>query len=401
MVGDGMIPFQLHRRIPLVRRPFFQRDRALSERNEALARSDQAMLERDAARRELENIQEERDRLRAEISALPRKRDCSFILPPGFVAFPVEGDEFQMVVEANDRSEYDQYVYQTRGYSELGRLFVRLLRGEGTLIDLGANIGTVCLPVAAAGNRVIAVEMLPANVLKLTLAGLVNRLPHLRVVQAAVTDAETIVGYVNESAWGQVSTSPTANQAVGLRLDTILNLIELDSPWFLRAPIAMKIDIEGHELAALQGAERLLRERRPIFVFEAIQAAYDGPGKTQAVKQLVCDYGYSLHIIRGQILSPHLPDDEQISLVSDILAVPYELGQFIIDRLSDYQMRPLSPAEQIAWLAEVAPQGALHRHHIAAIIPWMKRRLPNDIAELDQLAGSLSAHHADDPTPTG
>ena len=69
-------------------------------------------------------------------------------------------------------------------------------------------------------------------------------------------DRDGMVGYAGDEAWAQVSTEHTTQQAVGLRLDTIIDLIELDSPEFLQAPIVMKIDIEGHELAALQGAER-------------------------------------------------------------------------------------------------------------------------------------------------
>ena len=101
------------------------------------------------------------------------------MLPSTFLSFPVEGkggSQFQMVVVTDNRPQYDQHVFETGFYSELATLFVQLLRGEGTLIDLGANIGNVCLPVAATGTRVVAVEMLPANVLKLTLAGLINHL---------------------------------------------------------------------------------------------------------------------------------------------------------------------------------------------------------------------------------
>jgi SAM-dependent methyltransferase len=43
------IPFGLHRRIPLVRRPFWQRDTARAERDAALAERDAALAERDAA----------------------------------------------------------------------------------------------------------------------------------------------------------------------------------------------------------------------------------------------------------------------------------------------------------------------------------------------------------------
>jgi tRNA (mo5U34)-methyltransferase len=45
-----MIPFQIHRRIPFVRRPFIQRDQLIRERNELTAQLRQVTRERDAAR---------------------------------------------------------------------------------------------------------------------------------------------------------------------------------------------------------------------------------------------------------------------------------------------------------------------------------------------------------------
>ena len=44
-----VIPFQIHHRIPLLRRPFYQRDQALAERNRAIAERDRAIAERDRA----------------------------------------------------------------------------------------------------------------------------------------------------------------------------------------------------------------------------------------------------------------------------------------------------------------------------------------------------------------
>jgi len=39
----------------------------------------------------------------------------------------------------------------------------KTLNGTGTLLDIGAHIGTIALPVAATGSRVVAIEMNPAN----------------------------------------------------------------------------------------------------------------------------------------------------------------------------------------------------------------------------------------------
>ena len=58
-----MIPFQLHRRIPLLRRPFYQRDRAMEER-------DRAVAERDALEESLKSASREGDQARAAVGRL-------------------------------------------------------------------------------------------------------------------------------------------------------------------------------------------------------------------------------------------------------------------------------------------------------------------------------------------
>ena len=193
-----MIPFQMHRRIPFIRRPFWQRDRAIAERDEARAAlSETANV--------LEATRKERDRLHAEITNPTLNRDQPFRLSPEFQTVSIvghEGKRFQVVVDATNPSWYEQWVIDTKHYSDIARLLVRLLRGNGTLIDVGANIGTISLAVGATGSRVIALEMLPGNTMKLTLGAAVNRLPHFRVVQAAVTDHDGCIGYVGECSVG-------------------------------------------------------------------------------------------------------------------------------------------------------------------------------------------------------
>jgi hypothetical protein len=62
-----VIPSQLHRRIPLVRRPFLDRDRALRERDAAVEETHRVLGERDAAVEEMHRAQRERDATVEEI----------------------------------------------------------------------------------------------------------------------------------------------------------------------------------------------------------------------------------------------------------------------------------------------------------------------------------------------
>jgi predicted SAM-dependent methyltransferase len=64
-----MIPFQLHRRIPFVRRPFFQRDAARAEAVDLITQLE-------VAGRERNNLQAERDALAAERVALKAENDA-------------------------------------------------------------------------------------------------------------------------------------------------------------------------------------------------------------------------------------------------------------------------------------------------------------------------------------
>jgi FkbM family methyltransferase len=350
---------QLHRHLPLVRRVFWQRDQARAERDAALARLADAELQRDVALRRLKEVPKAPDE---------RRMSSAFTLPPEFHPVSITGDDgltWQIVIEGEGAPAYDRWVAENKVNSEIARLLVHILSGGGTLIDLGANIGTICVPVAAAGSRVIAVEMLPRNTMKLILAASLNRFDRFRIVQAAATDHDGFVWYAGDEAWAQVSKMPTTAQAVGMRLDTMIDLIERESPDFIRRPLVMKIDIEGHELAALRGAERLLAAHRPTFVFESIQEANVNPEKGIPLKEYVLSKGYQLYLLRYNVLSPHLKDDLQISPVSDILAIPNETSASVFQRLTSYSVRHLTPQEQLEWLEEVSKAG--FGEHAAAV----------------------------------
>jgi hypothetical protein len=72
-VATTMIPFLIHRRIPFVRRPFYQRDEAIVQRDRAAAERDRALSERDALALEREVLIA--DRAAAERDALVAQRN--------------------------------------------------------------------------------------------------------------------------------------------------------------------------------------------------------------------------------------------------------------------------------------------------------------------------------------
>lgn len=270
------------------------------------------------------------------------------------------------IVVSSVPGNYEQYQISERPYSDIARFLNAELRGKGTLIDLGANIGTIALPVATKGSAVVAVEMLPQNCLKLTLSALVNGLPRFRVVQAAVNSEDGLISYSGDEAWGVVGGN-SGPRAVALRLDTILADIVRDTPEFLAPPFALKIDVEGHELQALRGANAFISSVRPIIVFESI--ATGAPDDTTLeCKQFLEHHGYTLFMLHGRTLVPKQPADLQEELVADYVGVPKERLQVFLENLVGFEARQPTIEERMAWLRILIGETDLHRRHAARVI---------------------------------
>lgn len=268
----------------------------------------------------------------------------------------------EIFVAAENPGRFEQAMIAARPQNPIADLAKTLLCGQGTLIDVGANIGTVCVPVSKSGSNVLAIEMLPENCLRLFLAVQKNKLKGMHVLQCAATSSIGLASYAGEEAWAQVQEN-SEKKAVGLTLDAIIELYESAEPLFIRHPLVIKIDVESHELEVLKGAARTIESFHPFIIFESVEAANLEPHQTRQVKRTLCSYGYRLFIIRNNILAPREPDDFQESLVSDFLAVPsYGFPP------AEYEVRPLTPAERLAWLKEIADHSDLHRLHAESLM---------------------------------
>ena len=327
-------------------------------------------------------------------SLTPRRRRSSKF-PPGISLPPtletlelVAGGRMLTVVRSAVPSDYERGLMQGLdwGTAEVVWLLRHLLRRRGTLIDVGANIGMVTLPLALDGTDVIACEMLPGNCLKLHLACLLNRLSRVRVFQAAISSADGMLAYGGSDAWGSVGTG--SQQALALRLDTVMQLPSMTTS----RRLVVKIDVEGHELEVLKGAAELIAARRPAIVFESIEFA----DRAENVASLQCKrlleaLGYRLLLQRGRLLLPRRAAELQEGVVADYLAVPVEAAP---DWLHGLQTGTLTPQERVDWIGEMAvQQDAGHRRHaVSAIV-----RLREEDACYARLTAALAAALLADP----
>jgi len=151
------------------------------------------------------------------------------------------------------------------------------LAADDYAIDVGANKGSYlwALSRAVPKGRVFAFEPQPVLVDYLNQACKVAGLQNIQIENLGISDKS---GVLQLAIPGSGSSSPGASfeHAVAAREDcrTIdVHVSTLDA-YFLKMPNkigAIKIDVEGHELAVLKGGAELIKKHRPVVVCESEQ----------------------------------------------------------------------------------------------------------------------------------
>ena len=208
-------------------------------------------------------------------------------------------------------------------------LILALVPAGGTYLDLGANIGSISLPVAAAGRRVLSVEAdsLNAELLGASVraSGLSDR---MRVIATAVGDRVGEASFVPHGCHGQLVDGDAAG-ATRIPLTTVDALLE--SQRLPRVDL-VKIDVEGAELDVLHGLAHLAqRADAPYLLVECCTHTLTEYGQTTAdLISILESYGYAVYNVDDNRLMRRHPDEVQVTTVMDVLAakqgVPHLTG---------------------------------------------------------------------------
>ena len=188
--------------------------------------------------------------------------------------------------------------------------------------DVGANIGYISLLLAdcvGPEGQVYSFEALPANQSRLDQNISANELSgRVVTVAAAVTDQQSTVRFlVHEStSMGKVDGSAGRHteyqqtiEVPGLALDDFI--YQAGHP----APQVVKMDIEGGEVMAVRGMQRLLTEVRPVLLIEL-----HGPEAARVVGRSLLDAGYTLRDMQPGY--PILKNPEDFDWKAYIIATP-------------------------------------------------------------------------------
>jgi len=172
--------------------------------------------------------------------------------------------------------------------------------------DLGAHSGFFSLIAArrvGPSGAVLAIEADPENASIVEVNVARNKLAQVAVLQAAVWSSTGQVSF--ESA--QASTQGRVTGCAGSAANRV-PAVCLDDLVFCqghRAPDLIKMDVEGAEWEALQGARRLLTELKPKLLCEV-----HDPAQIDQIRGLLANHGYQTEEWRP--VDPHYPDYKQL-----------------------------------------------------------------------------------------
>jgi FkbM family methyltransferase len=146
------------------------------------------------------------------------------------------------------------------------RVLQTLLRGGDTLIDIGANVGSHCIPLAKRlgdTTRVYAFEAHPRVFQYLQANAKLNRLTNLHLYPYALGEREGEVRFtdLHTDDLNRVASENADAPVIGVPMRP------LDSFECAQQPITLiKLDVEGYELFVLRGGEQALHQTQLLYV---------------------------------------------------------------------------------------------------------------------------------------
>ena len=146
--------------------------------------------------------------------------------------------------------------------------------GRCHLVNVGAHIGSVCVPCAKYFSRVTAFEPVGTNFNHLNLHCNLNQLENIKTYNLALSncacESKIVFNSHNTGGCHVVSDYEIENNIRHAQnhIDDTVQCVTMDSIEFDDTIEVLLVDIEGHEERFLQGAEQTIRKHHPVVIIE-------------------------------------------------------------------------------------------------------------------------------------
>ncbi|MDY7024402.1 MAG: FkbM family methyltransferase, partial [Cyanobacteriota bacterium] len=198
-------------------------------------------------------------------------------------------------------SDYSNRDYATGTYElPIQQALEKYLKPNSVFYDIGANIGfftVIAAQLVGESGRVYAFEPVPKNADRIRHNAEINEFSQVTVFEKAVAasagTAELLLAH--HSGGATLASAGTPPDLRGKMDVELVSIDELISAQKIQPPTIVKIDVEGAEIAVLQGMIQTLKQFKPILIYEVDdgdKTAFDT--KNQELETFITALGYEI-----------------------------------------------------------------------------------------------------------
>lgn len=221
----------------------------------------------------------------------------------------------QKIVAQTSNFQIKHLVFNNNKYEEsIFRFFQKLDIPNGTILDVGANIGIYSLMfsrVCGANGKVFSFEPGSLNYTLLGLNKLINKLHNVYAFNYAVGNHDGFgkLFLDDPTTHSMKKVFSKSEQVNVVKIDTFcgknnINKVDL-----------IKIDVEGAEHDVLVGAEYTIKKHKPIIIIEFVE-------NQQRIIDFLIKHNYELSVVTASGSLANIPLDLQGKYIKNIVAVP-------------------------------------------------------------------------------
>jgi FkbM family methyltransferase len=201
---------------------------------------------------------------------------------------------------------------------DIHQLALKLLINEpgGLVLDIGANLGTFCVPLARKIPKLTFHAFEPQRIVNYQLCAnvIINSLDNVHTYQLALSDKDdqlnlVMPDYANETNIGAFSIDKEVRkneyECATTSVTNKIDLVPLDLFAFSNIKL-IKIDVEGHELEVLRGGiETIKANNYPPIIFEAWTWKPWYQEKRKSLLEYLEGHGYQIQQLGENNLAQH------------------------------------------------------------------------------------------------
>ncbi len=198
-----------------------------------------------------------------------------------------------------------KYIFSTKYSCDSMPMMITLnsqIKNSNICVDVGANIGITAIWMAKNSKKVYAFEPVPDNVNRLVENLEANNILNVNIIKKAVSNknGDAILTLFNSYGHHSLSSKHISSPKGAISVETI-TLDKFAECEKIDKIDVLKIDVEGFELEVLQGAKKMLTEKRVnMIIFEhapILMKLQDR--KPSEVVEFLIGLGYSIYRLDG------------------------------------------------------------------------------------------------------